>query len=240
MKNILTTVALVLILMPATFSQSVPAVFVKWAPASLATGKLTLGSEFSFTPKSSVDLMIGFPTNATRKIRYDDKESDIESKAFSVLLGYRYYTGKRSARGFYLEPYAKYLRHEAEGILEGDLGDKLTRMDTRTKYEGFGIGAQLGVQFLLFKKVSLDLYFLGIEANSAKFNSTSTDVANSLPWTFIQSEEARTDFEDAIEEIPILRNRMSVTVDQSKKTVRTGYNGFLPGVRVGASIGVRF
>jgi len=240
MKKLLTILVLLLAIVPGIFSQSVPAVFVKWAPATLATGKLTLGSELLFTKKSSLDLMIGFPTNTTKTIKYDDKESDIESKAFSVLLGYRYYFGKRSARGIYLEAYVKYLRHEAEGVLEGDLSDKVTQMDTRTKYEGIGAGAQLGVQFLLFKRLSIDFYFLGIEANNAKFHSTSTDVANNLPWTFVQSAEAREDFEEAIEEIPVLKNKMSVSVDQSKKTVTTDYKGFLPGLRVGASIGFRF
>lgn len=240
MKKLLIVLVVVLALIGQVFSQSAPNLFVKWAPASLATGKVTLGTEFNFTQKSSVDLMIGIPSAKTRSVHYDDKESDIESKAFSVLLGYRYYFGKRAARGVYIEPYGKYLRHEANGILEGDLSDKLAKMDTHTKYEGFGAGAQLGVQFLLFKRLSVDFYFLGIEANSSKFHSSSTDIANSLPWTFVQSAEARANFEDAIEDIPFVKNKMTVTIDQSKKNVSTSYKGFLPGLRIGASVGIRF
>jgi hypothetical protein len=240
MRKLTLLLILVLLAISNIFSQSRPSVFVKWAPASLAVGKVTVGSEINFTRKSSIDVMIGIPAPKTQTIQYDDKESDIESKAFSALVGYRYYLGKRSARGVYLEPYAKYLRHEASGILEGDLDDRLTRMDTRTKYEAFGVGAQMGVQFMLFRRVSIDFYFLGFEANSAKFHTRSKDVANSLPWTFIQAEEAQDDIEDAIEDIPYLQEKVSVTVNQANKSVDTDFKGFLPGLRFGASIGFRF
>ena len=240
MRKLTLILILVMLAISNIFSQTRPSVFVKWAPASLAVGKVTVGSEINFTRKSSIDVMIGIPSAKTHTIEYDDKESDIESKALSALIGYRYYLGKRSARGVYLEPYAKYLRHEAAGVLEGDLGDRSTKMDTRTKYEAFGLGAQMGVQFMLFKRVSFDFYFLGFEANSAKVQIRAKDIANSIPWTFDQAEEAQWDIEDAIEDIPYLKDKVNVSVNRANKSMDTDFKGFLPGLRFGASIGFRF
>jgi len=240
MRKLLLILVLVLLIIGNIFSQTKPMVFAKWAPASLAAGKVTIGSEFSFTRKSSIDLMIGIPASANHRITFDDEESDLNTKAFSVLLGYRYYLGKRQARGVYLEPYAKYLRHEADGILETELDGRDAKLATRTTYKGFGAGAQIGVQFMIFKRLSVDFYFLGLESNAARFSSSSTDVANNLPWTFAQSDDARQEIEDAIEDIPVLRDKMSVTINQATKNVSTDFKGFLPGLRIGASIGFRF
>lgn len=212
---------------------------IKWAPVGLIFGKLSLGTEYNFKKKNSVELYIGIPVAATRTIDYDNKQSDIESRVFSVLAGYRRYIGKKAAAGFYAEPYFKYLEHHAQGILEGDLDSKIARMDTKTDYKAWGAGIQLGYQFLIAKRICLDLFLIGPEANMAKFNSQSTDIANSIPWTLIQSGEAEREIKDAIKDIPILKDKLEISVDQSKKTVYTEYKGFLPGFRLGASIGFR-
>lgn len=212
---------------------------IKWAPAGLVFGKLSLGTEYNFKKKNSIELYIGIPMAATRTIDYDNKQSDIESKVFSVLAGYRRYLGKKPAAGFYAEPYFKYLEHHAQGILEGDLDSKVARMDTKTDYKAWGAGVQLGYQFLIAKRICLDFFLIGPEANIARFNSQSTDIANSIPWTLIQSAEAERQIKDAINDIPILKEKLKISVDPSKKTVYTGYKGFLPGLRLGASIGFR-
>ncbi len=212
---------------------------IKWAPAGLVFGKLSLGTEYNFKKKNSVELFIGIPVAATRTIDYDNKQSDIESRVFSVLAGYRRYIGKKSNAGFYAEPYFKYLEHHAKGILEGDLDSKIARMDTKTDYKAWGAGVQLGYQFLIAKRICLDFFLIGPEANIVRFNSQSTDIANSVPWTIIQSGEAEREIKDAIKDIPILKDKLEISVDQSKKTVYTEYKGFLPGFRMGASIGFR-
>lgn len=236
MKTILTALAAILVLSTASAQKNI---FIKWAPASLAAGKLTLGSEYNFKRKQSVELYIGLPVPITKEFDYDNKTSDVQSSAVSVFAGYRYYLGKRAASGIYVEPFVKYLHHKAEGILVGDLDSKVARFDTKTNYQAFGSGAQLGVQFLIVKRVSLDLFLIGPEANSAKFSSTSTDVANSLPWTIIQATEAQQNIKDAVKDLPIIGDKIEVNVNQATKTVFTKYDGFLPGLRFGASVGIR-
>jgi opacity protein-like surface antigen len=214
-------------------------VFIKWAPASLAAGKVTVGTEYHFKKKQSLEFFVGIPVAVNKEFEYDGNTSELESKAFSIFAGYRYYFGRRGASGFYVEPYVKYLKHETDGFLEGDLDGEYAKFATRTEYKGFGAGAQLGVQFLIAKRVSLDLFLLGPEANSAKFSSISTDVADNIPWTFVDAREAEQNVKDALSDIPIIGDKIEVQVNQAAKTVSTKYDGFLPGLRLGASIGIR-
>jgi len=212
---------------------------VKWAPGSLASGKLTIAGEYNFKKKHSVELIIGIPKAKSHHLEYDGNTSDLSIKAFSALAGYRYYFGKKDVSGFYVEPYAKYLHHQASGVLIGNLNGETAMFDTRTDYKGIGVGAQLGVQFLIAKKVSLDFFILGPEANSSTFSTTATDVASSIPWTYVEASEAEQDVKDVLKDIPLVGDKIQVTVDQATKTVTTRYSGFMPGFRFGASIGIR-
>ena len=212
---------------------------VKWAPGSLASGKLTIAGEYNFKKKHSVELVIGIPKEKTHHFEYDGNTSDLGIKAFSALAGYRYYLGRKDVSGFYVEPYAKYLHHQASGVLIGTLNGETAMFETRTDYKGIGVGAQLGVQFLIAKKVSLDFFLLGPEANSSKFSTIATDVASSIPWTYVEASEAEQDVKDVLKNIPLVGKKIEVTVDQATKTVTTRYSGFMPGIRFGASIGIR-
>lgn len=238
MKTLLTALFVFCLAFTAQ-SQQPKNVFVKWAPASLVAGKVTVGAEYNFKKKQSLELFIGIPAAVSKQIDYDNNTSEFDSKAFSLFAGYRYYFGKRGAKGFYVEPYVKYLEHTTDGFLIGDLDGENARFDTKTEYKGIGAGAQLGVQFLIAKRVSFDLFLLGPEANSVKFSSQSTDVADSLPWTFIQANEAEQNVKAALEDLPIIGDKIEVQVNQATKTVFTKYDGFLPGFRFGASVGFR-
>lgn len=238
MKNVILIVS-ILVALVGTSSAQATRVIGKWAPASLAIGKTTVGAEYDLMKKNSVEIFVGIPTPSNRRLEYDGQKSNMESKAFSVFAGYRKYFGKKQLSGFYVEPFAKYLKHEGDGILDGDLGGEKASFKTITKYEAFGAGVQLGAQFIIAKRFALDLFFLGPEANSAKFSGSGTDIASSIPWTLVQADEAENDIRNFIADIPIVGTKTEITVDQNQKTISADYKGFLPGIRFGASIGVR-
>ena len=233
------TLCLSLCLSVLVFAQHPKAFYYKFAPAGLYTGKITLGVEYNLKEKHSVEIMIGFPKKVSKSIDYDKNSSDFEMDAFSILAGYRMYMGRKTASGFYFQPYFKYLKHNASGIINGDLDGQTARFDSKSNYQGYGVGAQVGVQFLIAKRVLFDFYLLGPEANMVKYTSSMTDVANSLPWTFVQANEAEQDIRNAIADIPFIGEKMEVEVNESTKTIATRYNGFLPGFRIGASVGLR-
>jgi hypothetical protein len=223
----------------AAFSQYKKEVVLKWAPGSLSVGKLTLGAEYGFKKKNSIEFIIGVPVAKNHRLEYDNNVSDLTSKAFSSLLGYRHYFGKKPVAGFYIEPYLKYLHHQASGILEGELDGETAKFQTQTDYKGIGLGAQLGVQIKIAKIFRLDLFILGPEANSANFSASATDIASSIPWTMVDANEAKNDVREVLKDIPIVGKNIEIEVDQANKTVTTRYHGFVPGFRFGASIGVK-
>jgi outer membrane autotransporter protein len=147
---------------------------LKWAPGSLAAGKLTLGGEYHFKKKNSLELFFGFPTGTHQQFNYDNNKSSLDSKAASTLAGYRYYFSKNGGTGLYIEPYFKYLHHQASGFLHGDINGESASFDTHTDYKGVGGGLQFGAQFFIAKTVSIDFFFLGPEANSSTFSLSAT------------------------------------------------------------------
>ena len=142
-------------------------------------------------------------------------------------------------RGFYVEPYLKYLHHKLEGLFTDTKASPPTAYTSKSDYHGFGVGTQLGVQFLIAKRLVLDLFLLGLEANTAKVDASFADISNSDPWTADDVQKAENDIKDAIKDIPIIGKRTEVNADQNKKTVFVTYKGFMPGIRFGISIGFK-
>jgi hypothetical protein len=217
-----------------------PTFTAKFAPIGLAIGKITFGGELNFKHKQSVTLLVGLPFDKTRNIKYDDTDNDLTEKVTSVMAGYRYYLGKRDKSGLYLEPYVKYVKLEARGFLTDDLNGQPARFDSRFEYKGVGVGLQLGVQFFIAKRVAIDFFFLGPEANSAKISASATDVYDNIPWTLADAQEAERNIKDALEDIPVIGDKTEVKVNTATKNVTASYKGFAPGFRAGASIGFRF
>src|SRR5882724_3853908 len=140
-----------------------PSVAVKFAPAGLVAGKITFGGEFNFKHKQSITLLAGVPFDKTYPISYQGNTSNLTMHAGSVMAGYRYYLGKKDMSGFYVEPYAKYLKMQAKGPINGNIGSRTAVFDSQFDYSGFGAGIQLGVQFMIAKTVTLDFFFAGAE-----------------------------------------------------------------------------
>lgn len=241
MKKYLWIIALAVSTLTAYTQENIttPAVVVKWAPTGLIVGSVSLQGEYNFG-KHSLTAKIGVPSNTHHSFTYQDKDADFSLKATSFLAGYRTYLSKKRLRGLYFEPYFKYVHHTAEGIGNGTLTNQPVVMSFTNDYNGIGVGAQLGAQFLIAKRFVVDLFFLGPEINSARDNFKAVEVSNSLPWTSVQAEEAEKDIRDFIDNFPFIRNRVDVMVDKANRTVTTDFKGALPGFRMGVSVGYAF
>ena len=212
----------------------------KWSPASLQFGKITAGAEYSFGNKNSVTFHAGIPFNKTKQLNYDGTQSEIHSKAYSVMAGYRRYLGRKNMSGFYVEPYAKYLNHEASGKITTNVASDDKQLDTRFAYQGIGIGAQLGVQIIISRSIVVDLYFLGLEANKSKVTFTGQDLDPASTWSASDADELEHDLRELLNDVPVIGNQANVAVDEYNKTATIDYKGFVPGIRIGGSIGIRF
>jgi hypothetical protein len=213
---------------------------VKWNPTSLAFGKIGLLAEHNVKKNKSVTFAIGIPMEMKTRFKLDDVKREISMKTLSVMAGYRMYTGKKTMRGFYFEPYLKYLKNDAAVLIDGTVNSSPVVFSLTSEYSGVGVGAQLGVQFMIAKRVVFDIFFLGPEANSAHHTVTMHDLTSTGPWDSDAAKDAEKEINDNIGDLPIIGKKLKVTVDPNAKTVASDYKGFLPGLRGGISVGVRF
>ena len=66
------------------------------------------------------------------------------------------------------------------------------------------------------------------------------DITSTGSWDAQESADAQQEINDAIGDLPIIGDKLVVTVDANARTVSSDYKGFLPGFRAGLSIGIRF
>jgi len=224
------------------FGQSTPLkpnIALKWAPTGIVFGNISLQGEYNFG-KSSLTAKIGFPFNKHQTFQFNNRDANFTMRASSFLAGYRTYLSKKHMKGLYLEPYFKYVHHTSEGsgntVLDGDR----VIMNFTNDYNGAGIGAQLGVQFLISKKFVIDFFFLGPEINWARNNFKAVENTNTLAWNSVKASEAEQDIRDFIDQFPFIRNKVDIMVDQANKTVLAHFKGALPGYRIGISFGFAF
>jgi hypothetical protein len=216
-----------------------PNIGLKWAPAALSVGSVSLQAEYNFG-KNSLTANIGVPIAMHHSLTYDGKDADFNMKATSFLAGYRTYLSKKHMQGLYFEPFFKYLHHTSEGVGLSVLAGETVKMNFTNDFNGVGFGVQLGAQFLIRKKFVIDFFFLGPEINSARNNFKAVEASNVIAWTSTQAWEAEADIKKFIDQFPFIRNKVKVSVDQVNKTVRADFKGTVPGYRIGVSFGVAF
>jgi hypothetical protein len=215
-----------------------PKITAKWAPTGLLLGNISLQGEYSFLKKSSLTAKIGVPFKRSFHSTFDNNDVDMHMKAFSFLAGYRKYLSKQILKGFYIEPFFTYAHHNSEGTGAGKLDNQSVIMDFTNDYNGIGIGVQLGSQFIIAKRLVIDLFFFGPQLTSSTNNFRAIDPYNSIAWTTIQADEAEQDIKDFLDQFPFIRNKVNVNVDKGNRTVMADFKGALVGIRFGISIGI--
>ena len=242
MKNILLITASLLIvnITAAQKSEFTPKLSFKWAPTGLLAGSVSMQGEYNFGGKNSITAKIGVPANTQRTLEYEDKDAEFTMKATSFLAGYRRYLSKKQMRGFYLEPFFHYVHHISEGSGTGTIGVRPVLMNFTNDYDGFGVGAQLGTQFFIGKRVVIDLFLIGPQINASTNNLKAVEVSSAIPWTSVEAEDAERDIKEFIDQFPFIKDKTTVTVNRDTKTVMADFKGALPGFRTGLSIGFAF
>lgn len=238
MKKLLLSFLVIGMLHWATAQDISPRSTIKWAPAGLILGNIGLQGEYHIKNKNSLTAKIGIPINAKHTLQYEDKDASFTIRATSVLLGYRHYLSKKQLSGLYIEPYIKYVHHTGDGYGNGMLDKEPVIFHFTNNYNGAGIGAQLGAQFIISKRVVIDLFFLGPEVNTATNHFKAIETTHAIPWTNIQASDAEKSIRDFVHQFPVIGNKVNIKVDQNQRAVLAGFNGLLPGLRTGISFGI--
>jgi hypothetical protein len=239
-KNVFPFIFILFFLQPIHAQDKViePKITLKWAPTGLILGNIALQGEYSFLKKSSLTAKIGVPFTRSYRSTFDNNAVHMHMKAFSFLAGYRKYLSKQVLKGFYVEPFFTYVHHNSDGTGQGKLDNQSVTMDFTNDYNGVGVGVQLGSQFIISKRLVIDLFFFGPQITSSTNNFRAVDPYNSLAWTTIQADEAEQDIRDFLDQFPFIRNKVNVNVDKTNRSVMADFKGALVGIRFGVSIGI--
>jgi len=121
---------------------------------------------------------------------------DAENKGYNVSIDYRFYLRKENKygppRGVYIGPFYSYNHFERDNnwtLERSGSSDQLVK--TNTKFNIHTVGAELGYQFVFWKRVTLDMVLIG--PGFARYK-LSTDIESTL------SEENKKQLQDALEQ----------------------------------------
>ena len=213
---------------------------VKFFPIDIPFQSISFEYERMIDPKNSLTLGVGIPMQGqivTKNLLNGSSNlKKMEFNSMHVRAAYRYYYGYNLLpKGFYIEPFFKYQQIKLDGNYQG-INDQKTiyRGDIVGNINTINLGLQIGVQFLISKRITLDLYFLGLEGGIANGGITSTS-KNSTDAGNIE-----TDFKDAVAGLPFFIENW-LTVKKVNNQVFINANKLqYPWYRGGISIGIAF
>jgi len=215
---------------------------VKFFPTSVLFGKATFGYERVLSSKTSFTLNLGL-TSGIEPLSYAPEISTPDFNLLSgklsgklVMPGFRFnFSQKGAPIGFFIETYLKYESFDLDFNAEvtQNINEKYSAALTGD-YSGMGGGIQMGVQFLIAKRVTLEWSILGIEAKSATASITVTDLAGNM-----DIDDLFGSFEADFSDIPLIGKSLGFEKSRDSVTAKAS-NFILPGLRTAFSIGISF
>lgn len=205
--------------------------------------------ERALTPKTSVDLTIGiWATNllADKFIPGAFEEGWIKggpwlsdmSTCKHISLAYRMYAGNYGGlKGFYFAPYLR------AGNLNIVLNDKMpiaemsdtVQFNVNTKVNAISVGLQLGYQWVIVDKITIDWYLLGlgIQKATVKGEYQAVNVSGFNDYSSIESSVV-----EGWDKYPQIDNHKTVDIQDSYLGIKTFM--WLPDIGFGFKIGYAF
>jgi hypothetical protein len=224
---------------------------VKFLPINLPFQSISFEYERMINAKNSFTLGVGLPNQKSLIGKYgikggpgqiieagsDPRLNSLELGTMHIRAAYRHYFGKRMLpKGFYIEPYLKYQEIKGTASIEGiDNQHQPYEGKLDVNLNSMNFGFQLGTQFLIAKRVSLDFYSLGLEAGllSGNVTATSDQIAD--------ADNIKADIEDVIADLPsFIGDKLTVTQPSGTKVNIKASNFPYPWLRCGISIGIAF
>lgn len=212
------------------------------APFSLLlpSGKINVRGEWAYAPNKSLSLMVSIP-RPTRMPNLLENTFDLSGEgktvknrytSFGAILENRFYPGENALRGFYLAPYLRYNHFSLARTTETDETGFATTF--KGAINGVGLGGSLGFQVRLSDHISLDATIAGVDVKWLRGTLTyRSNDPNS------DAEQLRQEVQEAVEDIPIIGNRLSAAIDGDRIRVHTP-GVVLPAYRFNLSVNYVF
>jgi hypothetical protein len=212
---------------------------IKFQPFNLLFNSVSFEYEGIVSDHNAITLAVGIPNNKSFNTEYNNLEffskvKNAELGTTIIRAAFRHYFGNKNLQpaGFYVEPYLKYQHLKGNGIyIDTDQNFQSYLGETDLNLKTFNAGLQFGAQFLLGNRISLDVYFFGLEAGLA--SGDMSVVSGNAP-------QIADDINHAISDLPsYYQDRITVTESQYKVNVNAK-NALYPWFRAGISIGIAF
>ena len=122
----------------------------------------------------------------------DIKAAEVGGNAYTAEV--RFYTGKRKPgpRGFYVSLYGRKTKLDVSYPYTYETGATTYRVPVSGTFNGYSGGLSLGVKWIIAKRVSIDLCFLG--AHYGHISGNFSGAANLAGTTASQKDEIKEDF----------------------------------------------
>ncbi len=245
MKNLL-SIVFVLFIISVYGQETAPEKSVdrKWVlkvqPVNYLLQSYSFEVERMLNAKNAVTLGIGIPRTGSLVDKYGINSEDLTKLDFSTMHlrgAYRHYAGNSGLpKGFYIEPYLKYqqIKGDASVSISNDETDSSYPAAMKADFSTLNAGFQMGVQFLIAKRIAIDFYFLGLEAGivNGNFTGTPTGVSN--------VDDLASKVQDGIDDLPgFLKDKLTVTSTETDVKAKASSLPY-PWLRGGINIGIAF
>jgi hypothetical protein len=168
-----------------SLNSETPKNILKIDPGKLILGGINLSYERILTPGTSVNFRakyhpLGFVERNIKGFKVSETDYSFELADrpafyhFGLDAEYRFYIkNKYPGKGFYLAPYAHYLNYTGtfKSNYTSEFGDLPVSIDgsLKTSFGIWGIGLQLGAQWKISDRVSIDWGFVGLGIDRYNF-----------------------------------------------------------------------
>lgn len=167
----------------------------------------------------------------------DEVKNDLDriKAANTAYTGeFRFYMGSQpGARGFYFALYGRYVDTKVNYQYQFEGNTKTFDIPIKGNFKGFAGGLLMGTQYVISKRVVIDVYFGG------HYGKTKGD-PNGLVDLSSMSAQEKTELKDDLESIGTINDKQYLTVTVDNDGVRGKVNGPLIGLRAGFSLGIAF
>jgi Protein of unknown function (DUF3575) len=195
--------------------------------------KISAALGIRFMPSGNLPFKESLKDAANGDADLEKAINDAQLSNFSITPEFRFYTGKRGyGRGFYLAPYYRYAKFNADAIpisYDGGIGSKTINLKgDMTTHTG---GLMIGAQWFLGKSVTLDWWIIGAHYGTGSGTFTGTP---STPFTVLEQNDIRQTIEDF--DLPVGTLKAEVIANSAKAI----FDGPWAGIRGAITIGFRF